>query len=346
MELVAEHKAHIVTTLIHKFDKALSTRKFQDESTEIFVLVDETQRTQLGMFAARMRQMFPNACYIGFTGTPLLTREKSDVGRFGGIIHTYAINQAVADGAIVPLLYEGRLVEIEQNKAAIDVWFERQTQGLTQAQKADLKKKYARAEMLNKADQVIYMRAFDINEHFRLNWQGTGFKAQLAAPSKAAALKYKAFLDEIGQVTSEVIISAPDEREGFDEVDADESADEVVAFWQRMMKRYGGAEEYEKQIVNGFKFGDDPEIRKDASPIEHVHLGLPPFLLVTAEKDLPTLPGMAEEFHKALLSQGCEVQYLMVEKRNHNSVMYSAIDPEDLVARTILEFIRRYSGGR
>ena len=260
VELVAEHKAHIVTTLIHKFDKALSTRKFQDESTEIFVLVDETQRTQLGMFAARMRQMFPNACYIGFTGTPLLTREKSDVGRFGGIIHTYAINQAVADGAIVPLLYEGRLVEIEQNKAAIDVWFERQTQGLTQAQKADLKKKYARAEMLNKADQVIYMRAFDINEHFRLNWQGTGFKAQLAAPSKAAALKYKAFLDEIGQVTSEVIISAPDEREGFDEVDADESADEVVAFWQRMMKRYGGAEEYEKQIVNGFKFGDDPEI--------------------------------------------------------------------------------------
>ena len=74
-----ESKAHIVTTLIHKFDKALSTSKFQDESTDIFVLVDESQRTQLGMFAARMRQMFPNACYIGFTGTPLLKREKSNV---------------------------------------------------------------------------------------------------------------------------------------------------------------------------------------------------------------------------------------------------------------------------
>jgi type I restriction enzyme R subunit len=183
VELVAENKAHIVTTLIHKFDKALATRKFQDESTEIFVLVDETQRTQLGMFAARMRQMFPNACYIGFTGTPLLKREKSDVMRFGGIIHTYAINQAVADEAIVPLLYEGRMVEIEQNKVAIDVWFERHTEGLTPAQKADLKKKYARAEMLNKADQVIYMRAFDISAHFRQNWQGTGFKAQLVAPS-------------------------------------------------------------------------------------------------------------------------------------------------------------------
>lgn len=260
VELVAEHKAHIVTTLIHKFDKALSTRKFKDESTEIFVLVDETQRTQLGMFAARMRQMFPNACYIGFTGTPLLKREKSDVMRFGGIIHTYAINQAVTDGAIVPLLYEGRLVEIEQNKAAIDVWFERHTEGLTLEQKADLKKKYARAEMLNKADQVIYMRAFDISAHFQQNWQGTGFKAQLVAPSKAAALKYKAFLDDIGEVSSEVIISAPDEREGFDDVDDDESTDEVVAFWQRMMKRFGDAEAYETQIINAFKHGSDLEI--------------------------------------------------------------------------------------
>ena len=166
----------------------------------------------------------------------------------------------MADGAIVPLLYEGRMVELEQNQAAIDIWFERHTQGLTDQQKADLKKKYARAEMLNKAEQVIYMRAFDISEHYRQNWQGTGFKAQLVAPNKAAALRYKAFLDELGAVTSEVIISPPDEREGFDEIDAEESADAVVAFWQRMMKRYGSEEDYNKQIVNAFKFGDEPEI--------------------------------------------------------------------------------------
>ena len=182
------------------------------------------------------------------------------MAKFGGVIHTYAINQAVADGAIVPLLYEGRMVELEQNQTAIDIWFERHTQGLTDAQKADLKKKYARAEMLNKAEQVIYMRAFDISEHFRQNWQGTGFKAQLVAPNKAAALRYKAFLDELGAVTSEVIISPPDEREGFDEIDAEESSDAVVAFWQRMMKRYGPEEDYNKQIVNAFKFGDEPEI--------------------------------------------------------------------------------------
>lgn len=260
VELVSDGKAHIVTTLVHKFDKALAYKKFTDASPDIFVLVDETQRSQLGGYSARMRQMFPNACYIGFTGTPLLTREKSDVARFGGVIHTYAIDQAVADGAIVPLLYEGRMVELEQNQAAIDIWFERHTQGLSDEQKADLKRKYARAEMLNKAEQVIYMRAFDISEHYRQNWQGTGFKAQLVAPNKAAALRYKAFLDELDAVTSEVIISPPDEREGFDEIDAEESTDVVVAFWQRMMKRYGSEEDYNKQIVNAFKFGDEPEI--------------------------------------------------------------------------------------
>jgi len=260
IKFLSDDKARIVTSVVNKFDKALNHKKLRDESPNIFVLVDETQRTQLGMYAARMRQMFPNACYIGFTGTPLLTRKKSDVAKFGGVIHTYAINEAVADGAIVPLLYEGRMVELEQNQSAIDVWFERHTQGLSDKQKADLKKKYARAELLNKADQVIYMRAFDISEHYRQNWQGTGFKAQLVAPSKAAALRYKAFFDELGTLTSEVIISPPDEREGFDEVDADEPEDVVVAFWQRMMKRYGSEETYNRQIVNNFKFGDEPEI--------------------------------------------------------------------------------------
>jgi type I restriction enzyme, R subunit len=260
VELVADGRAHIVTTLVHKFDKALGYKKFSDPSSDIFVLVDETQRTQLGGYSARMRQMFPNACYIGFTGTPLLTREKSDVARFGGVIHTYAIDQAVADGAIVPLLYEGRMVELEQNQAAIDIWFERHTQGLSDPQKADLKKKYARAEMLHKAEQVIYMRAFDISEHYRQHWQGTGFKAQLVAPNKAAALRYKAFLDELGAVSSEVVISAPDVREGFEEIDAEASGDAVVAFWQRMMRRYGSEEEYNQQVVNAFKFGDEPEL--------------------------------------------------------------------------------------
>lgn len=260
LELFSEHRAAIVTTLIHKFDKALNVRKYKDDSPDIFMLIDESHRTNFGSFAARMRQMFPNACYLGFTGTPLMKREKNNFHKFGGLIDPcYSIVQAVEDGAIVPLLYEGRHVEMDQNKAAIDLWFDRHTQGLSKEQKADLKRKYARAEMLNKADQVIYMRAFDISEHFRATWQGTGFKAQLVAPSKVAALKYYEYLSEIGFVTSEVVISPPDSREGYEDVD-DETKDVVVKFWNKMMNRYGSEEEYVKQVVNQFKHGTDPEV--------------------------------------------------------------------------------------
>lgn len=257
--LVSENKAQIVTTLIHKFDKALSIKKHIEESADVFILVDESHRTNFGGFAARMRQMFPMACYLGFTGTPLMKKEKNNFSKFGGLIDTYAIDQAVKDGAVVPLLYEARHAEMEQNKKAIDTWFERHTQGLTDRQKADLKKKYSRAEMLNKADQVIYMRAFDISEHFRQNWQGTGFRAQLVAPSKAAALMYKKFLDDIGHVTSEIIISPPDTREGHEETD-ETPTDLVLGFWEKTMKRYGSEEEYNKQIIHQFKYGNEPEI--------------------------------------------------------------------------------------
>jgi len=260
LELVAEKKSGIITTLIHKFDKAYAVKKYQDESPDIFILVDESHRTQFGSFSARMKQMFPHACYLGFTGTPLLKKEKNNFTKFGELVEPhYSITQAVEDGAVVPLLYEGRHVEMTQNQTAVDLWFERHTQGLTKEQQADLKRKYARAEMLNKADQVIYMRAFDISEHFRSNWQGTGFKAQLVAPNKASALKYNAYLNEIGIVSSEVVISPPDMREGYEETD-DETTDEVVKFWQKMMKRYGSEEEYTKQLINQFKHGSEPEI--------------------------------------------------------------------------------------
>lgn len=259
VELLGGDQAAIVTTLVHKFGRV--PRDFCERSPDVFVLVDESHRTQLGGFASEMRRLFPNACYLGFTGTPLMKKEKRALTdkKFGTIIDVYAIDQAVKDGAVVPLLYEARHIDLEQNEKAIDTWFERHTQGLTVAQKADLKKKYSRAEMLNKADQVIYMRSFDISEHFRQNWQGTGFKAQLVAPSKVAALMYKKCLDDIGHVTSEVVMSQPDTREGNENTD-DAPSDVVVAFWEKMLKRYGSEEEYNKQVINQFKYGDEPEI--------------------------------------------------------------------------------------
>jgi len=260
LKLVSEEKAGIIITLIDKFDKAMNVKEWQDKSTDIFVLVDESHRSHFGSFSARIRQMFPNACYLGFTGTPLLKKEKNNFSKFGGLIEPhYSIEQAVADGAVVPLLYERRHVEMEQKKVAIDLWFERHTDGLTKEQKADLKRKYARAEMLDKADRLVYMRAFDISEHYRQNFQGTGFKAQLVAPRKETALRYHQYLVELGHVSSAVIISAPDMCEGYEEPEG-EPMDEVVKFWQKMMRRYGDERNYTTSIINQFKVSDEPEI--------------------------------------------------------------------------------------
>lgn len=264
LELVQD-KAPLVTTIINKFDTALKNSKLMDEDPNIFVLVDESHRTQTGrygghsQFAAKMRRLLPKACYLGFTGTPLLKKEKNTLSTFGRLIHRYAIDEAVADGAVVPLLYEGRLVEQQVSGAVIDRWFDKISEGLTENQKRDLKRKFSRMDALAKTDQAIRAKAFDISEHFRQHWQGTGFKAQLVAPSKAAAVRFKEVLDEIGHVSSAIVISPPDENEGNEEVDQ-ESKDLVRRFWSQMMATYKTEEEYNRQIIDGFKGSGDPEI--------------------------------------------------------------------------------------
>jgi type I restriction enzyme R subunit len=264
LELV-HNKAPLVTTIINKFDTALRNSKLADDDPNIFVLVDESHRTQTGrygghsQFAAKMRRLLPKACYLGFTGTPLLKKEKNTLSTFGRLIHRYAIDEAVADGAVVPLLYEGRLVEQQVSGTVIDRWFEKISEGLTEDQKRDLKRKFSRMDALAKTDQAIRAKAFDISEHYRQYWQGTGFKAQLVAPSKAAAVRFKEVLDEIGHVSSAIVISPPDENEGNEEVDQ-ESKDLVRRFWSQMMAKYKTEEEYNRQIIDAFKGSGDPEI--------------------------------------------------------------------------------------
>jgi type I restriction enzyme R subunit len=257
-------KAPLITTIINKFENAARAGTV-DEDANLFVLVDESHRTQTGRhggygsFAMRMHRMLPRACYIGFTGTPLLKKEKSTFATFGPPIHTYTIDQAVADGAVVPLLYEGRYVEQQVSGGVIDRWFEKISEGLTDEQKADLKRKFSRMDVLSKTGQAIRAKAFDISEHYRRNWQGTGLKAQLVAPSKAAAIRFKDVLDEIGHVSSEVIISHPDDNEGNEEVDK-ESKKLVRDFWDRMMARHQSEAEYNRQITDAFQSAGNPEI--------------------------------------------------------------------------------------
>ncbi len=110
-----------------------------------------------------MRQLFPNACYIGFTGTPLLKAEKAAVTKFGNFIHKYPMQQAVGDVAVVPLLYEGRMAELGVNQEQIDQWFERITRNLNDDQKRDLKGKFSRTEAVSRTEQ----RTQQIARHHR-----------------------------------------------------------------------------------------------------------------------------------------------------------------------------------
>lgn len=258
--IIADNKETIITTVINKFQAALRKKKVIDNSKNVFVLVDESHRSQYGSANALMQKVFPNACYIGFTGTPLMKKEKSTAVKFGGIIGTpYTINQAVEDEAVLPLYYESRLAVQNVTQNSIDKYFDIISRDLTDKQKADLKKKFSTRRILNEAEQKIANVALDISQHFEHKYKGTGFKGQLTVPSKAIALKYKKYLDELGMVTSEVVVSAPDTREGNDDI-YEENSSEVNQFWKRMMDRFGNESEYNAQIINQFKNAPEPEI--------------------------------------------------------------------------------------
>ncbi|MBL6662738.1 MAG: type I restriction endonuclease subunit R [Flavobacteriales bacterium] len=259
VELLESKSDAVLTTIINKFVAAMKKIRKPLDSHDIFVLVDEGHRSQNGTFNIEMQKTLPNACFIALTGTPLFKKDKSTAAKFGGIIDAYTVDQAVKDKAVVPLLYEGRLAKQTVNASPLDTFFEMVSEPLTEYQKADFKKKFSRADQLNSAEQKIYAVAWNISLHFKENWQGTPFKAQLVCDKKINAVRYKEFLDEIGIVTSEVLISAPDDREGEDSAFG-KSPEKVNQFWKRMLDEHGNSKTYEKNVISRFQNQENPEI--------------------------------------------------------------------------------------
>jgi len=258
VDLVRSPKAEIITTVIDKFETA-AHEKAKDSGINVFVLVDESHRGQYGANHAMMRRVFDQACYIGFTGTPLLNAEKATAARFGGFIHTYSMRQAVEDEAVVPLLYDGRMVDLEVSHQALDDWFERRTRDLTDEQKIDLKRKMSRNEEINRIDRRLRIIAYDLAEHFKKNYRDTGLKAEFATPSKLVALQYYRLLSEDEGIRCAVVISPPDMREGSEDIDG-EKIGPVQDFWRRMMTRYGSEEAYNREIIRSFHDPDGFEL--------------------------------------------------------------------------------------
>lgn len=254
VELVTNGKADVITTIINKFNTA-ERLEAKNNSRDVFVLIDESHRSNYGSMAAKMRTVFPNACYIGFTGTPLMKREKNTLTKFGKLIHKYTIQDGVEDGAIVPLIYEGRFVEQKVDEENIDMWFQQTTKRLTDPQKEDLRRKWSSIRRLTSTDARIKRIALDINNHFVFGFKNTGFKAMLATNYKRDAIRYLKCFEQFGDLNCAVVISPPDMRESVDDID--EGTDNmVIEYWEKMMKQYGDADTYEEAMKNKFCDGE------------------------------------------------------------------------------------------
>lgn len=247
-EQISKGTERIIFSLIHKFNTATKLTECVNTSPDIIVLIDEGHRSQGGESNIRMKQAMPKAAFVAFTGTPLLKDDKT-TNKFGPIVHAYTMQRAAEDEAVTPLLYEERIPDLDINDRAIDAGFTRITTKLTDDQKADLKRKYAKRGELYRADDRIQLIARDIAEHFDKNINA-GLKGQLACDSKASAIKYKKYLDDAGLFESAVVISAPDTREGNSEVD-ESSMPEVTQWWKQNV---GSQDEqaYTKQVIERF----------------------------------------------------------------------------------------------
>ncbi|MDC9514511.1 HsdR family type I site-specific deoxyribonuclease [Pseudoalteromonas sp. CST5] len=255
-EQIGKGNERVIFSIINKFGSAIKYKECYNDSPNIIVLVDEGHRSQNGENNIRMQQTLPKAAYIAFTGTPLLKDDKTE-NKFGKIIHSYTMQQAVEDKTVTPLLYEERIPELNVNDKAIDAWFERSTSKLSDKQKTDLKKKFSQKGQIYQTEGRIELIAYDIADHFQ-NFKQQGLKGQLACDSKASAIRYKQALDKIGTVTSVVAMSAPDTREGHEAVDQ-ESKDIVQNWWKANVNKMD-EKAYTKAIIEDFGRGDGPDI--------------------------------------------------------------------------------------
>ena len=219
--LVTTGTGRTVMTTIQKFEEALIAPEEELEvlnpSENVIVMVDEAHRTQYGTLGARMSRALPNAALVGFTGTPIEKDfKRSTIGRFGPLIDAYTIPQSVADGATVPIWYEARLPELAvEGPETLDRLYEAMFGDEPPEVQAQIRRRYANKETVAEAERRIEMIALDIAEHFKGKVRPNGFKAQVVAPSRAAALRYSEHLDSFGLHVYPIITAAPNDGPEF-----------------------------------------------------------------------------------------------------------------------------------
>ena len=240
-ELLRKGNGLTILTTLQKFDEAAGEAALNG-AKNLFVMVDEAHRGQYSERAARMRAALPNATFFAFTGTPIDKEERSTFGVFGPYLHKYTLERSVADRSTLEIFYEARELErfgIEGRD--LDVLEARLLGEYPLEEREAIKRKLGTWEKaLAAAPKRINAVALDLVEHFETAIRPNGFKAQLVASSREAAVRYKRALDKIpGAPESAVLMTS-----GLDD------SEELAAFHTTKGER--------KALIRRFKKREDP----------------------------------------------------------------------------------------
>ena len=280
VNIINSYDHRLICSLIHKFGKKGGevTDKDYDKYIEeikkalpkdysakgdFVVFVDECHRTQSGKLHIAMKTIIPEGIFIGFTGTPLLKKDKkTSLETFGGYIHTYKFDEAVRDGVVLDLRYEYRDIPQEiKAQDKIDTWFEIKTKGLTPRAQARLKSMWATMQKVFSSRSRLEKIALDIQFDFETKprlMDGNG-NAMLVAGSVYAACKYYEIFQQIGFKKCAIITSyEPQAGDLRTDTVSDDEETETFEKYDIYQKMLGGqsVEDFEKEAKR--KFIDEP----------------------------------------------------------------------------------------
>ncbi|GGH68663.1 type I deoxyribonuclease HsdR [Paenibacillus silvae] len=235
-KLLLQGPGATIMTLVQKFQTDKEEEHFPELSTasNIIVMIDESHRSQYKGLAMNMRTAMPNACYLGFTGTPIDKEDKSTTRTFGSYIDKYTIQQAVDDGATVPIFYEARMTNMHVEGETLDQLFDRKFREYDAKTRERIQEKYVNEEAIIASPKRIEQIVLDLIKHYEEHIQPNGFKAQIVAVSRDAAATYKEKMDELSDLESAVIYSSTNDDDDH-------------------KKRYAISKDEEKVLIERFK---------------------------------------------------------------------------------------------
>ena len=271
MKQLGQANPRLLCSLVHKFGKkdVGNFNKFINElqenppqtKGELFVFVDECHRTQSGKLHRTMKAMMPNAVFIGFTGTPLLKKDKqTSLEVFGKYIHTYKFNEGVKDKVILDLVYDARDIDQKlSSQKRIDEWFEAKTKGLNDFQKMEIKKKWGTMQKVlssrSRMSKVVTDIIFDFSTKTRLNSE-KGNAILVASSIYEACRYYELFLKTPLKDKCAIVTSYSPQTSDVTTEDTGASTETEKEFMYNLYKELLGTkstEQYEDWAKHKFK---------------------------------------------------------------------------------------------